>query len=93
MRRKRDRKAVLISVDTCNLDAFAGDSNKHRYVIATQSQTLRVKLRLIPAVPIVHINRAVMILEPPSDVTSKAKQQACRPLRTGHASTNSPGLE
>ena len=63
----------------CPLDVSAGDSNKHRYVVATQSHALRVKLRLIPGVPIVHINRAVMILEPPSDATLKAKQQACHP--------------
>jgi U3 small nucleolar RNA-associated protein 23 len=50
-----------------------GETNKHRYAIATQSQPLRAKLRLIPAVPIVHINRSVMILEPPSDATLKAK--------------------
>ncbi|KAH0838452.1 Fcf1-domain-containing protein [Lanmaoa asiatica] len=86
-------KPFSFSVDVCSLDTSAGDSNKHRYVIATQSQTLRVKLRLVPAVPIVHVNRAVMILEPPSDVTLNAKQQACLPLKPGHASTNYRGLE
>lgn len=63
-----------------SLDVSIGDSNRNRYVIATQSQTLRIKLRLIPAVPIVRINRAVMILEPPSDATLRAKQQACHLL-------------
>jgi len=58
--------------DDC-LASVVGDSNKHRYVIATQSNPLRTKLRTIPAVPIVHINRTVMILEPPSDVTMRAK--------------------
>jgi len=58
--------------DDC-LASVVGDSNKHRYVIATQSNALRTKLRMIPAVPIVHINRSVMILEPPSDVTMRAK--------------------
>ncbi|KAF8140092.1 Fcf1-domain-containing protein [Boletus edulis] len=52
-----------------------GESNKHRYVVATQLRALRVMLRLIPAVPIVHRNRAVMILEPPSDATLDTKQQ------------------
>ncbi|KAJ3883067.1 Fcf1-domain-containing protein [Lentinula edodes] len=61
-----------ISGDDC-LASVVGDSNKHRYVIATQSDALRGKLRLIPAVPIVHINRSVMILEPPSDMTIRAK--------------------
>ncbi|KAH7924860.1 Fcf1-domain-containing protein [Leucogyrophana mollusca] len=61
--------------DQC-LASVVGDANKHRYVIATQSQPLRTRLRTIPAVPIVHINRSVMILEPPSDVTLKAKESA-----------------
>ncbi|KAG6336736.1 hypothetical protein ID866_2341 [Astraeus odoratus] len=54
----------------------SGDTNKHRYVVATQLQPLRSKLRLVPAVPIIHINRAVMILEPPSDKTHEVKTQA-----------------
>ncbi|KAJ3758830.1 PIN domain-like protein [Lentinula raphanica] len=58
--------------DDC-IASVVGDSNKHRYVIATQSTPLRNNLRLIPAVPIVHINRSVMILEPPSGTTMRAK--------------------
>jgi U3 small nucleolar RNA-associated protein 23 len=42
--------------------------------VATQSQPLRVGLKKIPAVPVVHINRSVMVLEPPSDTTLKAKE-------------------
>lgn len=52
----------------------AGEANKHRYVIATQSDEVRQKLRTIPAVPVVHVNRAVMVLEPPSDVTLAKKE-------------------
>lgn len=52
-----------------------GDENKHRYVVATQFHDLRTRLRSIPAVPIIHINRSVMVLEPPSDVTLKTKQE------------------
>lgn len=59
---------------------YAGETNKHRYVLATQSQELRQKLRTIPAVPIVHINRSVMILEPPSDATLRAKALVRRAL-------------
>lgn len=73
-------KPLLFS-DACGSDILAGDSNKHRYVIATQLRALRVKLRVIPAVPLVHVNRAVMILEPPSDATLDAKQQVCPLLR------------
>ncbi|KAF4623860.1 hypothetical protein D9613_001957 [Agrocybe pediades] len=61
--------------DEC-LESVIGDKNKHRYVVATQSHPLRIKLRLIQATPIVHINRSVIVLEPPSDVTLKAKEAA-----------------
>ncbi|KAJ7139831.1 Fcf1-domain-containing protein [Mycena epipterygia] len=59
--------------DEC-LASVVGETNKHRYVVATQSQPLRVKLRSIPAVPIVHVNRSVMVLEPPSDATIQSKE-------------------
>ncbi|KAJ6509241.1 Fcf1-domain-containing protein [Mycena vitilis] len=61
--------------DDC-LVSVVGETNKHRYVVATQSQPLRVKLRSIPAVPIVHVNRSVMVLEPPSDATIRSKEYA-----------------
>ena len=54
---------------------LSGETNKHRYVIATQSHPLRVGLRAIPGAPIVHINRSVMVLEPASDVTLQSKQR------------------
>jgi U3 small nucleolar RNA-associated protein 23 len=57
--------------------AGAGDTNRHRYVIASQSQPLRSRLRAVPGVPIVHVNRSVMILEPPSDATLKVKEMVC----------------
>lgn len=50
-----------------------GESNKHRYVVASQSSELRTYLRAIPFVPIIHINRVVMVLEPPSEATQRAK--------------------
>ncbi|KAF7339717.1 rRNA-processing protein utp23 [Mycena sanguinolenta] len=63
--------------DDC-LTSVVGETNKHRYVVATQSQPLRVKLRTIPAVPIVHVNRSVMVLEPPSDATIRSKEYVRR---------------
>lgn len=62
------------SQDLITVPAHQGDTNKHRYVVATQSQSLRNGLRIIPAVPVIHINRAVMVLEPPSEATLKAKE-------------------
>ncbi|CAL9738413.1 rRNA-processing protein Utp23p [Monosporozyma servazzii] len=52
--------------------------NKHRYVVASQDIELRRKLRRVPGVPILHINRAVMVMEPLSDTSariSKRKEQ------------------
>jgi len=70
-RRKCNHK-VVIPGDDCVL-SVTGDANKHRYVIATQSHGLRTKLRSIPGTPILHINRSVMVLEPPSEATMRAK--------------------
>ncbi|KAL1705042.1 Fcf1-domain-containing protein, partial [Schizophyllum commune] len=71
--RRKCNHREAIATDEC-LAAVIGPTNKHRYAVATQSQPLRVKLRAIPAVPLVHINRAVMILEPPSDATLRQKE-------------------
>ena len=60
----------------------AGDHNKHRYVVATQSHLLRVHLREIPATPLVHLTRSVMILEPISDATLRAKEMVCASVPT-----------
>lgn len=38
--------------------------NKHRYVVATQDAGLRRHLREIPGVPLIYVNRGVMIMEP-----------------------------
>ncbi|KZP12034.1 Fcf1-domain-containing protein [Athelia psychrophila] len=70
--RRKCNHREAIPGDEC-LASVIGETNKHRYVVATQSQPLRVKLRAIPAVPIVHVNRSVMVLEPPSDATLKIK--------------------
>ncbi|KAK7465727.1 hypothetical protein VKT23_005698 [Stygiomarasmius scandens] len=70
--RRKCNHREAIQGDEC-LKHVVGDTNKHRYVVATQNQPLRVKLRSIPAVPLVHINRSVMVLEPPSDATIRAK--------------------
>lgn len=48
--------------------------NKHRYVVATQKVGLRGVLRKIPAVPLIYINRSVMIMEPMSPATENARE-------------------
>lgn len=54
---------------------FTGGKNKHRYIIASQSDETRSRLRSIPGTPLVHLNRTVMVLEPASDATMDVKRQ------------------
>lgn len=46
--------------------------NKHRYVVASQSVRLRRRLRSVPGVPLVYMNRSVMVMEPASDASKRA---------------------
>lgn len=46
--------------------------NKHRYIVASQSMKLRRKLRCVPGVPLVFMNRSVMVMEPASDASKRA---------------------
>ena len=69
------QKVIMVYI-RLNTSHHTGETNKHRYVVATQLQSLRGKLRAIPAVPLVHMTRSVMILEPPSDATLRAKSLA-----------------
>lgn len=50
--------------------------NKHRYVIATENEKLRWSLRKIPGIPLIYMNRSVMVMEP----LSKASAQVSRNL-------------
>jgi len=49
--------------------------NKHRYIVASQDIQIRRKLRRIPGVPLVHISRAVMVMEPLSDASAKVSRR------------------
>lgn len=48
--------------------------NKHRYIVATQDHELRKKLRKVPGVPLVYMNRSVMVMEPLSKVSGKLSE-------------------
>ncbi|SCU81870.1 LAMI_0B08020g1_1 [Lachancea mirantina] len=49
-------------------------ANKHRYVVATQDVGIRRALRNVPGVPLVYMNRSVMVMEP----LSRASEQFSR---------------
>lgn len=55
------------------LDAKDNGTNKHRYVVACQEQEVRAMCRRIKGVPLVYINRSVMILEPMSDISESVR--------------------
>lgn len=44
---------------------------------------MRTRFRSVPGVPIVHLNRTVMVLEPPSDATMQAKRRVSEPASFG----------
>ncbi|KAL3231685.1 rRNA-processing protein UTP23 [Nakaseomyces bracarensis] len=49
--------------------------NKHRYVVACQDVEIRRLLRKVPGVPLLHISRSVMIMEPLSDASAKVSEK------------------
>lgn len=60
------------------LGSVVGPKNKHRYVVASQDPEVRAKMRGVPGVPLVYINRSVMILEPMAAATTRVVQKGER---------------
>lgn len=61
-----------LSTQECLMSVVDGKKtgrNKHRYVVATQDVDLRRRLRQIPGVPLIYVNRGVMIMEPMAEST------------------------
>ncbi|KAI1004086.1 hypothetical protein K3495_g4130 [Podosphaera aphanis] len=46
------------------VDPKSSGHNKHRYVVASQNLDVRKAMRLLMGVPLIYINRSVMIMEP-----------------------------
>lgn len=57
------------------VDPKATGNNKHRYVVASQDEDVRRKMRAIVGVPLVYIARSVMILEPMANVTEDVRER------------------
>lgn len=71
----KDDKFKPLSAFECMRDVIiVGGKNKHRYVVATQKPKLRGLLRMVPGVPLIYMNRSVMIMEPMSPATERARQ-------------------
>jgi U3 small nucleolar RNA-associated protein 23 len=64
-------KECLASV----VDPKNNNTNKHRYVVASQELDVRKHMRGVSGVPLVYINRSVMIMEPMADVTTSTRDR------------------
>lgn len=49
--------------------------NKHRYCVATQAPDIRQDLRAVPGIPLVYINRSVMIMEPMAPISAMKRER------------------
>ena len=66
------------------VDPKGSGTNKHRYVVASQDPEVRKRMRRIAGVPLVYINRSVMILEPMAMATEELRNKEERvKLRSG----------
>ena len=59
------------------VDPKGSKANKHRYVVASQDGNVRSLMRSVAGVPLVYINRSVMIMEPMTSATEdiRAKEE------------------
>ncbi|KAJ9156964.1 rRNA-processing protein utp23 [Coniochaeta hoffmannii] len=54
------------------IDPAKNGTNKHRYCVASQEMDVRRAMRAVKGVPLIYVNRSVMILEPMPDATRRA---------------------
>ncbi|TVY20564.1 rRNA-processing protein utp23 [Lachnellula arida] len=64
-------KECLASV----IDPKDSKTNKHRYVVASQEQEVRKHMRGVLGVPLIYINRSIMIMEPMAGATSENRDR------------------
>jgi U3 small nucleolar RNA-associated protein 23 len=57
------------------IDPKESKTNKHRYIVASQDSNVRAHLRRIPGVPLVYINRSVMIMEHMANATEELRDK------------------
>jgi len=58
------------------IEKIIGDCNSGKYLVASQDEQLWAKLRKVPGVPVVHAQRALLVLAPPSAATAAAAARA-----------------
>lgn len=60
---------------TSVVDPKGTQHNKHRYVIASQDIEVRKSMRQVMGVPLIYINRSVMIMEPMAEATGNLRDR------------------
>jgi len=60
---------------TSVVDPKGTKHNKHRYVVASQDIEVRRSMRQVMGVPLVYINRSVMIMEPMAEATENLRDR------------------
>lgn len=66
------------------VDPKGSGTNRHRYVVVSQDPEVRKRMRGIAGVPLVYVNRSVMILEPMAMATEEVRSREERgKLRSG----------
>lgn len=76
------------------VDPKDSKTNKHRYVVASQQQDVRKIMRAIKGVPLVYINRSVMIMEPMAGATVETREREERgKFRAGIKSGRASGSQ
>ncbi|CCG20535.1 hypothetical protein CORT_0A01430 [Candida orthopsilosis Co 90-125] len=74
-RRRCNHREAIAPADCIQSVVDINGENRHRYVVATQDLDLRRKLRQVPGVPLVYMNRSVMVMEPLSDASAKYSEE------------------
>ncbi|KAI5950759.1 hypothetical protein KGF54_003833 [Candida jiufengensis] len=71
-RRKCNHRQPINPQDCIESIVNINGENKHRYVVSTQDLDLRKRLRSVPGVPLIYMNKSsVMVMEPLSESTAK----------------------
>lgn len=60
---------------TSVVDPKGSGSNKHRYVVASNEKEVRAKMRRIPGVPLIYINKSVVLMEPMTSATEEHRER------------------
>ncbi|KAJ3000889.1 Small subunit processome component [Globomyces sp. JEL0801] len=74
LEKRRCQHSPAVPASQC-LKEIIGETNQFNYCIATQDLELRNQLRLIPGIPLMYINKSVLILEPASKATMDKVQE------------------